>query len=413
MTSPVSDIDSETPPVSQTPDAARPVIRLRPKRGKPFLRGGPWVYADEVVMDRRARAIPAGAVVAVEDSERVFVGAAAWNPISRIVLRRLDPDPGADIDAAWLEAKFAAALAVRTALTGGAFYRLIHAEADGMPGVVVDRFGDFAVMQPNAAWADQRRDAICAALMAATGVKGVTINGESRVRSLEGLETGRWSVGEAPPPLIEVPQNGAVYLADLVEGQKTGLYYDQRPNHAFAAQLAPGRRVLDVFSHVGGFGLACAAAGAKSVLMVDSSRRALDLAEDGAARAELSGCAVRQGDAFAVMTDLCEAGETFDQVICDPPAFAPNKQALDAGLRAYERVAYLGARLTAPGGWLTLCSCSHNADPETFREACAKGLRRARRSGRIVHAGRAGPDHPTHPHLPETGYLKTFTFYVT
>ena len=200
-------------------------------------------------------------------------------------------------------------------------------------------------------------------------------------------------------------------MADLLGGQKTGLFFDQRPNHAFAASLARGGRVLDVFSHVGGFALAALAGGAQSALSVDSSAAALDLAGQGA---QASGFAerfeTRRGDAFDSMAALASEGATFDLVVCDPPAFAPSKPALDKGLRAYERVARMAAALVAPGGYLGLCSCSHAADLTRFRNASARGIGKAGRRGQIIHTGFAGPDHPQLPQLAESGYLKAVFF---
>jgi 23S rRNA (cytosine1962-C5)-methyltransferase len=217
--------------------------------------------------------------------------------------------------------------------------------------------------------------------------------------------------GPRPEGPVAVPMNGAVYMADVMGGQKTGLFFDQRPNHAFAAGLAKGGRVLDVFSHVGGFGLACLAGGAVSALAVDGSAGALALAGEGAAAMGVSDrFAVRQGDAFDVLAALGEEGARFDVVICDPPAFAPSKQALDAGLRAYERIARLAAPLVAEGGYLGLCSCSHAADLAKFRSASARGIGRAGRAGQIVFTGFAGPDHPVLPQLAESGYLKAVFF---
>jgi 23S rRNA (cytosine1962-C5)-methyltransferase len=205
--------------------------------------------------------------------------------------------------------------------------------------------------------------------------------------------------------------NGATYMADLMGGQKTGLFYDQRPNHGFAAGLCEGARVLDVFSHVGGFALASLAGGAASALSVDGSAAALELAEAGA---EASGFGdrfeTRKGDAFDVLTALAEEGAEFDVVICDPPAFAPSKPALEKGLRAYERVARLAAPLVAEGGYLGLCSCSHAADVAKFRGACVRGIGRAGRQGQLIHTGYAGPDHPLMPQLAESGYLKSLFF---
>jgi len=229
------------------------------------------------------------------------------------------------------------------------------------------------------------------------------------VRKLEGLETHLTVAQGTVDAPIPVPMNGATYLADLTGGQKTGLYYDQRPNHAFVAGMASGARVLDVFCHVGGFGLAALAAGATEVQAVDSSAAALDLAMAGAAE---MGAAERyhtqKSDAFAALEG--RAGERFDIVVCDPPAFAPSKAALDAGLRAYERIARLAAPLVAPGGILALCSCSHAAGPEAFHKACTTGIGKAGRGGALIWSGRAGPDHPVAIGLPETGYLKALFF---
>ena len=205
--------------------------------------------------------------------------------------------------------------------------------------------------------------------------------------------------------------NGATYLADLTGGQKTGLFYDQRPNHAFAARLCTDARVLDVFSHVGGFSLAAMAAGAKSSLAVDSSLPALDLAAQAAAKMGAADrFSTQPGDAFKALESLGDAGETFDVVICDPPAFAPSRKALEAGLRAYERIARLSAKLVGDGGYLVLCSCSHAADLAKFRTACSRGIGRAGRRAQLIHTGFAGPDHPQLPQLAESGYLKAL-FY--
>jgi 23S rRNA (cytosine1962-C5)-methyltransferase len=386
----------------------RAVVRLLPKAPAQALRwGAPWVYADQVVMDRRTRAIPAGAVVTVEDAAREPLGAAAFNGASKITLRMLGRDPGVAIDKAWFAERIGRALALREALFDAPFYRLVHAEADGLPGVIVDRFGEAAVIQPNAAWAEARLDDLTAALVEVTGVTTVLKNGTGRARGLEGLPEETTLLAGALDAPLEVPMNGAVYLADLATGQKTGLFYDQRPNHAFAARLGRGRSVLDVFAHVGGFGLAALAAGATHALAVDGSAPALALAEGGARAGGVADrFETRRGDAFDTMAALAAEGRRFGMVVCDPPAFAPNKQALEAGLRAYERVARLGAALVEVGGFLVLCSCSHAADLSRFREASLRGVGRAGRQAQILHTGFAGPDHPTHPMLAESAYLK-------
>jgi 23S rRNA (cytosine1962-C5)-methyltransferase len=291
-----------------------------------------------------------GSLAVLEDEGRTPLGLVAVNPASKIIARMLDRDPAAVLDEDWFAARLDRALALRARLHDAPYYRLVHAEADGLPGVVIDRFGDTLVVQPNAAWAEAHLAVLTRALVAVTGAANVLKNAGGRARGLEGLDDAPGVLhGQAPEAPVPVPMNGATYLADLTGGQKTGLYFDQRPNHAFAAPLAgTGGRVLDVFAHVGGFGL----------------------------------------------------------VVCDPPAFAPNKQSLSNGLRAYERVARLAAPLVAPGGYLALCSCSHAADLERFRTACTRGIGRAGRSAQLIHTGFAGPDHPQLPQLAESGYLK-------
>ena len=399
--------------MSEDVERGLPVVRLKPKAEARAIRHGfPWVYADELVTDRRTQGLAPGALAVLEDGERRPLGLVTVNVKSKIIARMLDRDEGAQIDQAWFAARLAKALAHRARLYPQPFYRLVHAESDGLPGVVIDRFGAVAVVQPNAAWAEAHLADLVAALVAVTGVATVIKNGAGRARGLEGLAEEMAVIhGPVPDGPIQVPMNGATYMADLMGGQKTGLFFDQRENHAFAARLARGARVLDIFSHVGGFALAALAGGATEALAVDASAPALALAGQGAKASGFeSGFTTRQGDAFEVLEALGTEGARFDLVICDPPAFAPAKPALEAGLRAYERIARLAAPLVAPGGYLVLCSCSHAADLQAFRNASARGIGRGGRRGQIIHTGFAGPDHPVLPQLAESSYLKALAF---
>ncbi|MDU9003401.1 RSP_2647 family RNA methyltransferase [Sedimentitalea todarodis] len=394
-----------------TPDLPR--VRLKPKANARGIRHGfPWVYASDLVTDRRTRALNAGTIAVLEDDKRSPLGLVAVNPDSKIICRMLERDISVPLDRRWFGLRLAKALQLRERLFRDPFYRLVHAEADGLPGVIIDRFGDICVVQPNAAWAEMHLEMLTEALIETTGVGTVLKNASGRTRTLEGLDDLSGVLrGSAPDAPIPVPMNGAIYMADLTGGQKTGLFFDQRPNHAFAARLASGARVLDVFSHVGGFALAALAGGAARALAVDGSAPALLLAEQGAAAAGMSErFATRQGDAFDVLTALGAEGAQFDIVICDPPAFAPSKSALEPGLRAYERLAKLAAPLVADGGYLCLCSCSHAADLGRFHAASARGIGRAGRQAQLIHTGVAGPDHPQLPHLAESGYLKSLFF---
>ncbi|TNJ44100.1 class I SAM-dependent rRNA methyltransferase [Phaeobacter sp. B1627] len=392
----------------------RPRVKMKPKSNARALRHGfPWVYANELVTDRRTRKLAPGSLAVLEDEAGRTLGLVAMNPDSKIIARMLDRDPAAQIDVAWFADRLSRAQALRAQLYDAPAYRLVHAEADGLPGVVIDRFGDTCVVQPNAAWAEVHLQALTEALAEVTGCTVILKNASGRTRALDGLDdVSAVLTGTAPDAPVPVIMNGATYMADLTGGQKTGLFYDQRDNQAFAARLvAPGARVLDVFSHVGGFGLAMLAAGAGHATCVDGSAAALELAQAGA---EASGFGdrftARQGDAFEVLTALGEEGAQFDVVICDPPAFAPSKQALEAGLRAYERIAKLAAPLVAPGGYLGLCSCSHAADLTRFRNASARGIGKGGRRAQLLHTGSAGADHPQMPQLAESGYLKSVFF---
>ncbi len=390
----------------------RPVLKLRPKKAPQRFRfGAPWVFSDEVVLDRRTKSLKPGTIVEVQDENRVPFAVAAFNPTSKIVGRILDLDVTAEIDENWLKTRLLRCFEHRERLYSEPFYRLVHAEADGLPGLIVDRFGDVLVLQPNAAWAEVMCDQITSVLIEMTGAKAAYKNASGRARSLDGLDDVSGFVhGTAEGP-IPVSMNGATYMADIEGGQKTGLFFDQRDNHAFAASLASGGSVLDIFSHVGGFGLAALAGGATEALAIDASEPALELAQAGAKASGFEDrFTTQKGDAMKVMRELQEAERTFDLVVCDPPAFAPNKAAAEAGRRGYEKVAIHGAKLVAPGGYLVLCSCSHAVDLAAFREVSIRGIGRAGRRGQLIHTGTAGPDHPEHLQLAETSYLKALFF---
>lgn len=391
----------------------RPVVRLLPKANARAIRHGfPWVYANELVTDRRTRGLAPGTIAELVDENRTPMGVVTVNPESKIIARMLDSDPAAQINREWLVKHLARAQILRAQLFDEPFYRLIHAEADGLPGVIIDRFGDTCVIQPNAAWAEMMLPDLASAVAEVTGCINVLKNAGGRTRSLEGLnDVNEVLMGTQPDGPVAVSMNGATYMADLATGQKTGLFFDQRPNHAFAKRLSKGARVLDVFSHVGGFGLAALAGGAEHVLAVDGSAPALELARAGADAMGVSDkFDTRQGDAFEVLADLEGQVAPFEVVVCDPPAFAPSRKALEPGLRAYERVARLAAPLVAENGILVLCSCSHAADLTQFRSACVRGIGRAGRHAALIHTGFAGPDHPLLPALAESGYLKALFF---
>ncbi len=384
----------------------RPLIRLNPGFERRLKTGHPWAFSNEIRMSPEYRAYPKGIPVRLESPEGWRFGTYMFNAHSLIAARLLDRDPAAVIDARWVRARIEDAIALRQRLGLGTYHRLVHAEADRLPGLIIDRYHDVAVVQANTAGMDRLLPEITAALTGALGLRAVVARNDSPVRAHEGLpETIALLHGTDATAVVE--EGGVRFSIDPMGGQKTGWFFDQRRNRAAVAALCKGARVLDVFCHVGAFGLQCAAAGASAVTLVDSSAPALGHAME---TAEMNGLAARvdtlRGDAFDVMEELGERGEKYDIVIVDPPAFAKSKKDRDAGLRAYGRMARLAAPLVARGGFLFAASCSHHAPLDLFAANIAEGITRARREGRILLTAGAGPDHPVHPLLPESAYLK-------
>jgi 23S rRNA (cytosine1962-C5)-methyltransferase len=382
----------------------RPTLRLSSGQGRRLRAGSPWVFSNEIAMKPEYRQMAPGGLVRIEGDEGIRFGTFMFNPHSLIAARLLDRDPAAAIDVDWLRTRLREAIALRERVCDTPFHRLVHAEADRLPGLVIDRYDDVAVLQANTAGMDRLTPLIVEALTGMLPLRAVVARDDSTIRRQEGLgEDVALLFGD--DARADVVEGGVRFSIDPLSGQKTGWFFDQRPNRDRVAALAEGARVLDVFSHVGAFGLRCALAGAREVTLVDSSAAALAHAERAAA---LNGVAerlhVRREDAFEAMTAL--AGERFDIVVCDPPAFAKSRKDADAGLRAYGRMARLAAPLVAPGGFLFVASCSYHAALEPWTAQIAFGLHRARREGRILLTAGAGPDHPVHPHLPETAYLK-------
>ena len=388
------------------PDAPHPLLRLNKGQERRLKSGYPWAFSNEIAMKPELRQWLPGAPVRLEGDDGWRVGTFMFNPRSLIAARLLDRDPACVIDAGFVRNRIASAAALRARVCDSPYHRLVHAEADGMPGLIIDRFADVAVVQANTAGMDRLLPEIVAALLAELPLRAIVARNDSPSRQHEGLpEQVALLHGETAE--CEAVEGGVRFPIDPLTGQKTGFFFDQHPNRDRVAALSGGGRMLDVFCHIGAFGLRCAAAGAAHVTLVDASAPALEHAARAAAANGLSDrVTTRRGDAFDVMTELAQEGERFEVVVCDPPAFAKSKKDQAAGLRAYSRLARLAAPLTAPGGFLFIASCSHHAPLDMFAAAVAEGLHRGKRDGRIIYTGYAGPDHPVHPHLPESAYLK-------
>jgi 23S rRNA (cytosine1962-C5)-methyltransferase len=385
----------------------RPTITLQPGRHKRAASGHPWVYSNEVAMDGAAKALPAGSLVTLRTAGGEPLGVATFNPHTLVSARILARDPARRIDRGFFAERLEAALALRRRLYDGPFYRLVHAEADGLPGLVADRFGDVLVAQLNTAGMAALEADILEAASAVLSPEAIVLRNDSAARALEGLASEvRVAKGEIAGP-VELRENGARFLADVLAGQKTGWFFDQRENRGFVASLAKGARVLDLYSFSGGFAIAAAMAGADRVLAVDRSEPALALAAEAAV---LNGvgetCRFQRAEIFETLERLAAGKERFDLVIADPPAFVKSKKDLGAGLRGYRKLARLAGSLVAPGGVMFIASCSHNVELTAFAEAVRRGLEDARRGGRILRTSGAAADHPIHPWLPESAYLK-------
>jgi 23S rRNA (cytosine1962-C5)-methyltransferase len=389
---------------------ALPEITLEPGRQKRAAHGHPWVYSNEVRMDAAAKALPRGSLVRVSSSGGEPLGVATFNPHALVAARLLDRDPAAEIDARFFVARIERALALRGRLYDEPFYRLVHAEADLLPGLVIDRYGGVVVAQLNTAGMVALAPAIAEAVRTCLDPEALVLRNDATARAIEGLgEEPQIVIGEVSGP-VALEENGAKFFADAVGGQKTGWFFDQRENRRFVASLARGARVLDLYCFGGGFALTAARSGADAVLGIDRSEPALALAAHAAvANGMAERCRFARGDVFQELERLARAGERFDVVVADPPAFVKSRKDLGPGLRGYRKLARLSAALVAANGILFLATCSHNVSAEDFAEAVRRGLLDAGRTGRILMASGAAPDHPVHPDLPESAYLKALT----
>ena len=386
----------------------RPTITIKPREGRKARLGSPWIFSNEIVMDAAAKALPPGALVHVKHDDGQDAGTGYFNSKSLIAVRLLARENGAAIDATFFAGRFKRALALRDMLYAKPFYRLVHAEGDGLPGLTIDRFGDVVVVQVTTAGMEALLTPLKMALETVLAPASIILRNDTSARALEGLESYvRAEKGEMGR--IAVEENGARYFADLGQGQKTGWYYDQRDNRAFIAGLAKGKSVLDAYSYTGGFGILAAKMGASETVCLDSSAPALTLAEESAAANKISLSAVK-ADVFEELERLAAQKEVFDIVVADPPPFVKSKKDLEPGAKAYRKLARLAAAVTKPGGTLLLASCSHNIPTDRFAAECAAGIMRGGRKASLIRSAGASPDHPVHPMLPESAYLKSLVY---
>ena len=387
-----------------------PTVILRAGEDRRIRAGHPWAFSNEILMDADAKAIPVGSLATLRAPGGEALALVTFNPHSLIAARVLSTNPEAQVDALFIGRRLTQAAALRDRLIGVPYYRLIHAEADGLPGVIIDRFGDAFVVQVNTAGMDALTPILLEALEAEFSPTTIILKNDSPVRELEGL-TREVVVAKGQAGTIELIENDARFVADLSEGQKTGWFYDQRDNRRFMAGLAKDARVLDAYCYSGGFGVLAATRGATSVVCLDRSQPALNVAQQAAA---LNGVdkivSFRKGEVFETLEK--EKPRSYEIVICDPPAFVKSRKDLKTGAQGYRKLVRLAAPLVTKGGFFFVASCSHLVDAPLFAEQVRRGLRDAERSGRILLSSGAALDHPVHPNLPETAYLKAMVLQL-
>lgn len=380
-----------------------------------------WVFSNEVDVSRTPlSAIEPGAAVRVLDSRERFLGHALCNPHALICARVMSRAEGEPIGPALLARRMRAALALRERYVGGAHYRLVYGESDDLPGLVIDRYGDVLVGQIATLAMDLRRGEIEAALDATLGGVRLVWKNDGNSRDLENLPRELLARDGEAPGTLDVVESGLRFQVPLADGQKTGWFYDQWANRALLRSLLRARhavgqggpRVLDVCSYAGGWAVSALSAGASSALCVDSSATALEWAQRNA-RANGFELAVAKGDAFDVLAELGKAGERFDVLVVDPPAFVKRRKDLPQGAAAYRKLNQLALQLASDDSLLVSCSCSWHLPTEALPELLQSAAQHAGRSLRLIASGGQSPDHPVHPAMPETRYLKAVFGHVS
>lgn len=381
---------------------------LKPGRDKSLQRRHPWVFSGAV---GKIKGEPqAGDTVEVRSAEGGFLGHAAYSPTSNIVARVWTWREGEAVDESFFRRRLEAAIAARAGATGDDTnaLRLVYSESDGLPGFIVDRYGDTLVMQVNTAGAEAWRDTVADLLLELTGAAHVYDRSDADVRELEGLPVRVAPLRGAPESPVTLQENGLAFKADIIHGHKTGFYLDQRANRARIGQLAKDREVLNCFSYTGGFAVYALAGGAKSVLSLDASGDALAL---GAENVRLNGLPEDraqwlEGDAFKMLRKFRDEGRKFDLIILDPPKFAPTAAHAEKASRGYKDINLMGFKLLRKGGLLATFSCSGGIDDALFQKIVAGAALDAGVDASIVEWLHQGPDHPVALAFPESAYLK-------
>ncbi len=393
--------------------SALPQVVLKPRRAQPFFGRHPWVFSGAIA--RVSGAAAAGAEVELVTEHGEFVAKGLFNPLSNIQVRLYSWDPAERLDEAFWSAQLATAIRLRRDVLGlcgpGAACRLVFSEADGLSGLIVDRYDDWLLVQFTSLALASRRELIVRILQEQLQPAGIWLRTEKGIREAEGLEIADGLLsGSEPPRPLSITEHGVRCSVDVVEGQKTGFFLDQRDNRQAFVKYVRGGRVLDLCCYSGGFALNAVRHGqAREVLAVDVSEPALALARTNAENNELaSAIRFEKSDAFKMLEKLRDAQEKFDLIVLDPPKLARHARGLDEALRGYHSLNRMALEVLAEGGTLVTCSCTGHVSREMFTEMLAEAATSARRPLQILEARGPAPDHPTAVHCPETNYLKCY-----
>lgn len=390
------------------------VLRLKANQDRRLRAGHLWIYSNEVdVQATPLKGLEPGQPVVVENAKGKFVGHAYVNPNSLICARIVSRDPQHGLDQSLLTHRLKIALSLRERFYQQPYYRLVFGEADGLPGLVIDRFGEHLVVQLTTAGMEAMRDELVAALDKLLAPKSILLRNDSAIRELEGLDRYIEVAAGEVPERVEVREGDCRFEVSTMEGQKTGWFFDQAANRDLLMPRVQGAKVLDVCSYVGAWGVRAAKAGAASVTCVDVSKHALEQVETNA---ELNGVSERvqthRGDAFEALRQLKADGEKFDVLVLDPPAFIKRKKDLKEGTLAYRRLNEAAMGLLSRDGLLVTASCSFHMDRDNLLRTVQQAGRHADRHLQLVQVGQQSPDHPVHPAIVETAYLKAFYLRV-
>ncbi len=390
-------------------------VKLFLKKGcqNRFKNGSPWVYSNEIVLDSDIKALLPGTLVILctsPDSGGRELGVGYFNPHSLISFRLLSENASDIIDVNFIIQKIKNAHKLREQFYTSPYYRLIHSEADGFPGLIIDRYGDTFCVQANTAGIELLTPLFIEALQTVFTVKHLVLKNDSPIRALEGLDLYSKEVVGKLSEATKVVENDIEFSCDLRDGQKTGWFYDQRENRRFVSSFAKGKNVLDAYCYIGGFGINCATQGAKNVTCLDRSESAISYAQETAKKLNISNIKFEKNNVFDFFNEY--KGEPFDIIILDPPAFIKTKKDLQVGLKGYTKLIKIALSHVGSGGFVFFASCSHHLSLELFQQVLSQGILSSGKNARILKTVGAGMDHPIHPHLPETMYLKGAFFQV-